>query len=445
MILTRISIAVEADEKYFQELTEQVRQAEAEQARQQRSHDQERRSLQSELDRVRGDADNDRARADELEKELTQVRSQLASESSSRKSAQERHSEMTEVVESQRQHISQIMVNNSEQGKKNEQLELQLAQARAQYEEMKELEASSSQRVQALVNEQGRNLSNLEDARSQGKDLQGQIRAIREESENVNVALKGAGMEKDRLLKAQALEHDRVMRDHRAEADGDRAVLERQFFELKAIEDKTENELREVKSDLDVANADAAGLREELRRVERELSNARKAEHSMKDSFHALKMTESTLDHRLDTNERLVAQLLDVASAFRTSHLKASTISQTLSAPPSSSKQPNNLVDSVFSPTMRHSIIGQPEEPEPLDLSDPTTALEELRGFDHDIFLETVSKPGSTIRKWQKQCKEYRERAKGKISFRNFAKGDLALFLPTRNSVTKPWAAFNGE
>lgn len=105
------------------------------------------------------------------------------------------------------------------------------------------------------------------------------------------------------------------------------------------------------------------------------------------------------------------------------------------------------MADSAFSSGLRHSITGHEynAEAEPIDPSDPAAALEILRGFDHDHFLEVISKTGSTIRKWQKQCKEYRERAKGKISFRNFAKGDLALFLPTRNSVSKPWAAFNGK
>src|SRR5258708_9353 len=75
---------------------------------------------------------------------------------------------------------------------------------------------------------------------------------------------------------------------------------------------------------------------------------------------------------------------------------------------------------------------------------DPVASIEILKQFDLNAFSETVMKAGSTIRKWQKQCKEYRERARGKISFRNFGKGDLALFLPTRNSVSRPWAAFNG-
>jgi autophagy-related protein 11 len=147
----------------------------------------------------------------------------------------------------------------------------------------------------------------------------------------------------------------------------------------------------------------------------------------------------------------LIAQILDVALAFRGSHVKALATAQALSSHPSSaSKQSTsqNLADSLFSSSgMRHipNAIGQTDEPSPIDPSDPTAALEILRAFDHDHFLEMIAKTGSTIRKWQKQCKEYRERAKGKISFRNFAKGDLALFLPTRNSVSKPWAAFNGN
>ncbi|KAF2457902.1 autophagy-related protein 11-domain-containing protein [Lineolata rhizophorae] len=55
-----------------------------------------------------------------------------------------------------------------------------------------------------------------------------------------------------------------------------------------------------------------------------------------------------------------------------------------------------------------------------------------------------------TARKWQKEAKLYRDKAHraqtdahDKIAFRAFKEGDLALFLPTRNQATRPWAAFN--
>ncbi len=50
--------------------------------------------------------------------------------------------------------------------------------------------------------------------------------------------------------------------------------------------------------------------------------------------------------------------------------------------------------DSVFSPGLRHNIVGQPDEPSPIDPSDPAAALEALRAFDHDHFLEAITKVG---------------------------------------------------
>ncbi|ESK94344.1 hypothetical protein Moror_8209 [Moniliophthora roreri MCA 2997] len=48
----------------------------------------------------------------------------------------------------------------------------------------------------------------------------------------------------------------------------------------------------------------------------------------------------------------------------------------------------------------------------------------------------------SNIRKIKKLCKKYLEQADGRIAFKDFAKGDLALFLPTRKP-SGSWAAFN--
>lgn len=254
-------------------------------------------------------------------------------------------------------------------------------------------------------------------------------------------------MEKDRLLKAQSLEHDRIIRDHIAEADGDRAVLDRQFSELQAVLEHKERELKDLQGDLDISNSDAAGLREELQRVERELREARHIERLLRDDLKAGRASQHEFEQTMENGNRLVAQILDVAINFRNCHVKALHSAQAMTQHPGSTRHAaTTLADSTFSVGgFRHGIIGPPDEPPPIDPSDPTVALDALREFDHDHFLEAITKVGSTIRKWQKQCKEYRERAKGKISFRNFAKGDLALFLPTRNSVSKPWAAFNGE
>lgn len=80
--------------------------------------------------------------------------------------------------------------------------------------------------------------------------------------------------------------------------------------------------------------------------------------------------------------------------------------------------------------------------------------LDTLNRFNIDTFSEAVAKRmrdmEHTARKWQKEARGYRDKshrfqaeAHEKIAFRSFKEGDLALFLPTRNQATRPWAAFN--
>jgi len=384
-------------------------------------------------------------RSARLERELHQVRAQMETESVARRILEERNGELSTDVSKQRTEIARALSDATEQSKAAEVLRQELTQVRAEFEEVKQLEQRNADKVSHLLDEQTNTLRKLEEARSRGEDLELQIQAARAEGDDVDRALKEASLEKDRLLKAQASEHDRIIRDHIAEADGDRAVLDRQFSELQAVLEHKDRELKDVRGDLDVANADAVGLREELQRVERELREARHVERLLRDDLKTGRTSQHDFEQRIENSSRLIAQILDVAINFRNSHAKALHTAQFMGSHPTSARHnSSNLAESTFSASgLRHNIIPpQPDEPSPIDTDDPSAALDILREFDHDHFLETLTK---TIRKWQKQCKEYRERAKGKISFRNFAKGDLALFLPTRNSVSKPWAAFNGE
>lgn len=80
--------------------------------------------------------------------------------------------------------------------------------------------------------------------------------------------------------------------------------------------------------------------------------------------------------------------------------------------------------------------------------------IDNLNRFDLDVFGDAVAKRmrdiEHTARKYQREMRVYREKshrfqAEGhdKIAYRSFKEGDLALFLPTRNQATRPWAAFN--
>ena len=80
--------------------------------------------------------------------------------------------------------------------------------------------------------------------------------------------------------------------------------------------------------------------------------------------------------------------------------------------------------------------------------------IRHIAEFNLDAFSEALIKrikdTEHTARKWQKEARAYRDKSRRaqseaheKIAFRSFKEGDLALFLPTRNQATRPWAAFN--
>ena len=80
--------------------------------------------------------------------------------------------------------------------------------------------------------------------------------------------------------------------------------------------------------------------------------------------------------------------------------------------------------------------------------------IQDISSFNMAAFSEAITKrvkeADHTARKWQREARAYRDRshraqneAHDKIAFRSFKEGDLALFLPTRNQATRPWAAFN--
>ncbi|KAI9717290.1 MAG: hypothetical protein M1812_004817 [Candelaria pacifica] len=94
------------------------------------------------------------------------------------------------------------------------------------------------------------------------------------------------------------------------------------------------------------------------------------------------------------------------------------------------------------------------EEGQDIEAERYNTFSDSIGKFDTNVFSEAITKrvkeTEHLARKWQKEARAYREKthraqneAAEKIAFRSFKEGDLALFLPTRNQATRPWAAFN--
>lgn len=330
--------------------------------------------------------------------------------------------------------------------------------------------------VSSMAEENSLLMKRDEENKRRIENLEGQLRQARVEGDDAKSALKEAVRERDRLL-----------RDHRVEADGDRAVLEHRFMETRSQLESDRQQLQEtqqrfsamtsqlssLRSQNNILHTDLSSLREELKRTSHELAISTQTENLAQQTENTLRAELNfannalvQVESKLERTERILAQVFDVAIAFRNSHAKALAQAQVMLRPiaargasyggqlgESTILTPGITGGMDFGSPPRTQMIGslglqatvpdRPSSPTPIDPSDPLAALDTLREFDLDAFTETIAKTGITIRKWQKQCKEYRERAKGRISFRNFQKGDLALFLPTRNSVARPWAAFN--
>ena len=216
-------------------------------------------------------------------------------------------------------------------------------------------------------------------------------------------------------------------------------MLGRQFFESKAALDDNDRKLKEARSKIEVLNADVVELREELQHTEHALREARHIERVLRGDLSAGRASQSDFGKKIADRDRLIAELMVVTIGFRDMHVKAFAQLQQMSVHPVSGSRSQgnaNLADSILSPgtlAPRSTLSPLPEDPPPIDPTDPVAALEMLRAYDLDAFAEMVAKVGSVMRKLLKQCKDYHERSKGEISFWNFAKGDLALFLPTRN------------
>lgn len=335
-----MTTGTEAEDKAFAELEKQLEQHQRLLAEKDCIFDKERHALQDELARLRQQLEDADTARDQSDRDLHALRAQLQSETASRRIQEQRNTELAGEAAEQRRKLAAALAQATDETRESELLRKELTQVRAEFEDVKALEQRNANKMNSLLEDQANALRRLEEARARGEDLESQIQAARLESDEVKRSLVEAGKEKDRLLRAQASEHDRRMRDQQVEADGDRAVLERQYQELKAELDDAQGQLKDAKAQAEMNNSDAVGLREELQRVEHELREARHMERVLREDLRAGRASQSTFEQRLENSSRLVAQILDVALAFRESHVKSQKAIEAMTSHPSSSKAP---------------------------------------------------------------------------------------------------------
>ncbi|KAG8700065.1 oligomeric, coiled-coil, peripheral membrane protein, partial [Ceratobasidium sp. 394] len=391
-----------ADTFNLQELIEQLRDARAAKTEQDISFQREIAALTSEVDRLRLDAASasaSKARAERLEIELDVTRTKHRAEIAARKGLEQRLKDAE---------ISLLALEQNSRARTDDPADLQAAKR------LEELESGRLNSALALEQLQARN-----------RRLEEELHQVQRERDELSSAV----WERDVQLKEQSSAAERSLRDHIAETDGDRGELGEinRGFGADAIGTAVlEQQVAELRQALDSMPQGTPGTK----RLQPEISR--------------LESENTELQAKLATLDDTLVQFASAARTLYDAHTQTlSTAHNILKA----SKVPNGAdANAVHSPEIPSPPVLTVESPAALpefDPSKPQVTLDALSALNLQALDEAVVKIGSNSRKYLKLSKEYRERSKSKITFRNFGRGDLALFLPTRNSIAKPWAAFN--
>ncbi|KAL9036982.1 MAG: hypothetical protein Q9214_005895, partial [Letrouitia sp. 1 TL-2023] len=407
---------------------------------------------EDELDRVLGSRDHEE-RANVLEEELERVRKETAVE------VQHAHGQ----VEVLRDDYSMQL----EKGKKLEhQVQQQDQHKRELRVEIKEL----SLRLVDLQESHGRLQSEKDDFQSLLQERGQEVHDLKErlgteEIEVFNAREKWAQQQEEVKGLNRKLEHEQSeTRELKSMQQKDRAVVE----SLQSTEAERQSQIRQLSEDLDAS-------RNQNRELENRLASQKNDADNLKNIYDRLQLR---LDYRtrraVEVSRKLLAQLNGLERLIEQVGLvtvrenngtvsiqrasKAAGNSATLNDPSSSLNRSSSgtlltrasFDESKFSEHLQWAEALEPDE-ENQQFQDFKASID---AFDVNTFNEAIIKrvkeAEHLARKWQREARGYRDKshraqseAHEKIAFRSFKEGDLALFLPTRNQATRPWAAFN--
>ncbi|KAL1650301.1 hypothetical protein SLS58_001114 [Diplodia intermedia] len=424
--------------------------------------------LEEELDRNLGSRDNERAGYDErrqaLETELDQVR----------RDAEEEIQREKDRAEAAEHAIQEVEAAQSER-----KMTLQTA-------------FSSLAKDEALPENSALLASELEKLAQRSKDYARELAEAVEKAKSENEALTIAAAKQRNELEAQVRTHEadiaqkseelaaesaRVkslsdeLKDERGHLEG----LRMKFAEGETGADALRQRVTEEEAKVERLSTELAGAKAHVTTLEKSLAELHDKYNALQaNSTNGESRSEQQAKRARDISERLLAnndrlhRLLETLG-FAITHQDNQMVIQRASKVAGQS----SVLPADASVAMNRSVSSPPSSQKPLQSSQILEALkwteqenpgaEEVRftefmltvkRFDIDTFSEAITKRmrdmEHTARKWQREARTYRDKshryqseAHEKIAIRGFKEGDLALFLPTRNQATRPWAAFN--
>ncbi|SPO26822.1 related to ATG11 - required for mitophagy [Ustilago trichophora] len=361
-------------------------------------------------------------------------------------------------------------------------LEAQAHELHVELEEAKSARIDASNRIEALL--------------SEGSSAEGELRTAQARIDELTVQLSNAHAEAAKAREAAAeveAAKERQIRSYRAEADGDRAILEEKVRALKADLDAKEKLLEKQATIATRAEQSRIPDREAIELLRGQLRAADvaheeivremdRAKELADEAEAARREVEASRQQLLERTRGLLAKTSLLRKTVRAMPTHTSSRQASSSHTASAANNNSNNAASASALAMSSgaamaaqraiaastgslsvSELSESQRQAALDAFDAEaegatveTTLEALRAFDVSEMYDEVKGKLDTlnvvVRKWQKAWKSANEKAnkanaasKDKIAFKNFQVGDLALFLPTRSSnlAPKPWAAFN--
>ena len=413
--------------------------------------------IEDEFDKVLENNEND-TKLQVLQQELAQARSETAAND---KEANAKIQGLQEDIESQRRLKEDVSQRLQRQKARNSELQTEIAELT---EEKNQLNASRTafmidvkscfpevyqqginthdqgdflEAIVGAVEKQAMRMSELEDnhriSQSEKTRLQKQFDEFQEEVADLRGDLQAKDIELDTLQRNIDNARDRSDALTRESTD-----LMARCQELTAIQesgDASHNETKEHLRDLSRFHTDRS------QRI-RELSDKLLSQSNT--MIRLLEQIGFTVSRQDDT--LTFQKTPKVPSNNASTVLNESVLSKSLSQPSQNG----------FNLTTADGDVASWISPEDDDLESQKYAsfMQEMSLLDPSTYAATivrrVKEADHLARKYIKEARAQREKgrraqveAHDKIAFKAFKEGDLALFLPTRNQVTRPWAAFN--
>lgn len=385
------------------------------------------------------------ARQTELKDEVARLRNDLSDEAVQKQKLMDQleekardYEDRVRELEEQTDLVSALQADMVQEKDRATDLGVRLQNALLDVDSLRSAETTLIVQMKDMQDERTRILTDLGEAQLLAQNYESELAGVKVELEATAAQLVQAQKDRDKAIKEKSAEAERLMRDQIAEADGDRAVLEHQNLTLT-------KELEEVRKEMDeklnsIKNASIRredGLKAELNFTKAQLRDVQRREALLASELAVAKDSSTQLTQKDAHQAELLKESMQLAGKYHEACYRlmnaissSTTISGSISLPQRANSPPPASMLSVGSNELKDSAF-------------LVRSLEKASAFELDGFTDAVLKTINLARRLSKSCKQYRDLSRNKITISNFGKGDLVLFLPTRNAAVNAWAAFN--